>query len=270
MKININLNDIEYLITTNEQALKQGCTVKLGGVKLRLNKLPGDELQNYVLNFLQWYFVIIMMKDAIREGDTNRICMLLKHMIPFFYSHSELSKYMAECIDYILKVEHTLSPKLAVRVKAASVVNPKGKLGKNKAADLQKENQVKFLKTLIRTLGANKTEKAIMSITKAAPTILAVCDNFDKMMKLKTVDKTHKTRSRDEDIGAILDKLTELSLWTFQESRVLDLKVSDSPFDFDREKFKAVVSQTVTRLLRNLPVMESDSEAESDDELVNV
>lgn len=107
-----------------------------------------------------------------------------------FYSHSKLLRYMAECIDYILKVEHVLSSKLAVRVQAASVVNHKGKPGKNKAADLQKENQVKFLKTLIRTLGANKTEKAITNITKAAPTVLSVCDSFDKMMKLKSIDKT--------------------------------------------------------------------------------
>jgi hypothetical protein len=41
----------------------------------------------------------------------------------------------------------------------------------NKAADFQKENQVLVLKELIGSLGSNKTEHAISTVSKAAPVI---------------------------------------------------------------------------------------------------
>jgi hypothetical protein len=96
---------------------------------------------------------------------------MLKMMIPLFYHHSPLSKYMVECIDYILKTELLLPPKIAIQVRVSSFVNPKGKKGKNKAADMQKENQVKELKDLIRGLGSNKTENSIVRLSKAYPVI---------------------------------------------------------------------------------------------------
>ncbi|WAR02021.1 hypothetical protein MAR_008579, partial [Mya arenaria] len=35
--------------------------------------------------------------------------------------HSRLSKYLTECIDYILKTEHTLSSNMSLKVQAGSV-----------------------------------------------------------------------------------------------------------------------------------------------------
>lgn len=73
-----------------------------------------DDLHNYVFQFMQWYFVVIQMKDSIKEGDIYRTNIVLKSMIPFFYSHSYLSKYLTECVDYILKTEIILPPDLAL------------------------------------------------------------------------------------------------------------------------------------------------------------
>ena len=101
-----------------------------------------DDLYNYLRNYLQWYFVLVQILDAIREGDMERTNISLKMMLPFFYSHSELSKYFDECVDYILKTEVVLPPGVAVQVRAASFVNLKGGVGNNKAADMHTENEV--------------------------------------------------------------------------------------------------------------------------------
>lgn len=71
-----------------------------------------DDLHNYVFQFMQWYFVVIQMKDSIKEGDIYRTNIVLKSMIPFFYSHSYLSKYLTACVDFILKTEIILPPDL--------------------------------------------------------------------------------------------------------------------------------------------------------------
>lgn len=80
-----------------------------------------DDLYNYVNNYLQWYFVILQLQDTIHEGDVTRTNIILKTII--FYSHSALSKYFTECIDYILKTEIILPPDAALRVSAATFVN---------------------------------------------------------------------------------------------------------------------------------------------------
>lgn len=78
-----------------------------------------------------------------------------------------------------------------------------------KTADLHKENQVKSLKDLIKGLGANKTEKSIVAVTKTSPTINidTIVKNLDCMVNENTVKTTHKTRSRDSDIKCLLQKL---------------------------------------------------------------
>lgn len=68
----------------------------------RINK-ETDDIQNYSMCFLQYIFLIWNFMDAIKEGDIFRTNVCLKTMIPLFYCHSELSKYLAECIDYIQK-----------------------------------------------------------------------------------------------------------------------------------------------------------------------
>lgn len=63
--------------------------------------------------------------------------------MPLFYSHSSLSKYMTECIDFVLKTETLLTTKMALKVRAASFINPTGRPGHNKAADIEKEIRLK-------------------------------------------------------------------------------------------------------------------------------
>lgn len=50
-----------------------------------LNIAPADDLNNYVRNFIQWYYVILNFQDTIKEGDIYRTNVILKIMIPFFF-----------------------------------------------------------------------------------------------------------------------------------------------------------------------------------------
>ena len=175
-----------------------------------VSAIKSDDLHSYVLSFLQYYFVLLNFKDAIAEGDIFRVSNTLKLMVPFFYNHSALSKYMVECIDYVLKTEILLPVKLSLQVRVASFVNPKGKIGKNKASDMQKENQVKEIKDFIKGLGANKTENSIVKLSKAAPVINDIVVNIDGHLNYKDIKSSHKSRSEEEDLQNILLVLREV------------------------------------------------------------
>ncbi|XP_050405827.2 uncharacterized protein LOC126821449 [Patella vulgata] len=98
----------------------------------------------------------------------------------------------------------------------------KGVKGKNKAAYVEKENQVKYLKELIRGLGRWKTEDNISRITKAGPVVKLVSDNFESLLDVKGYSTTHKVKSSEEDLKAIQKELTELQPFNKTSDRTLD------------------------------------------------
>lgn len=170
-----------------------------------------------------------------------------------FYCHSELSKYLAECIDYIKKTEILLSTKMSMKVRAASFINKSGRIGKNKPADMEKENQVKLLKELIRGLGSNKTENAIVGISKAAPVIESVVHHFDEEAGICEVRTTHKSRSLESDLKVMLEKTRELDPFSNQGRSLQSYKgINANPiYSVNKEKFHQVVLRTAQRLRRD-------------------
>ena len=74
-------------------------------------------------------------------------------------------------------------------------VSQRTKAFQNKEADFQKENhQVLVLKELIGSLGSNKTEHAIITVSKAAPVIQDIVNNVDQMVNVESKQSSQKKR----------------------------------------------------------------------------
>uniref|UniRef100_A0A8W8NTK5 DUF6589 domain-containing protein n=1 Tax=Magallana gigas TaxID=29159 RepID=A0A8W8NTK5_MAGGI len=241
--------------------------LKNRNIKFMHNKYKEEVFHTIMGEIVEDLICTFPKLDAIKEGDSDRTNITLKFCIPIFFSHSILSKYLEECVDYILKTEVLLTEKLAMKVRYGSFVNLTGHKGENKAADLQKENEVLVLKELIRGLGSNKTEKAIDTITKAAPVIQDIVDNFDKMSNISHRNTHHRKRSSEGDIKCILKVIVPLKIWNYTEGRTLESfkKIKKSPFDFERCQFKEAINRKIQRLKRGISVPESSDE-ESDQE----
>lgn len=162
-----------------------------------------------------------------------------------------------------------LSLRLALRVRLSSYVNPKGGKGKNKAADTQKENEVRVSKDFIRGLGANKTEHAIVTISKAAPVISDISANFDRVLKIKDKGTTHKKGDDQTDLMTLVNSLKQLHIWNYVRGRELSKssKVTETPFNFDKNMFKLSVLTTANRLKLGIPISDLEEEdMDGDDE----
>ncbi|XP_014667743.1 PREDICTED: LOW QUALITY PROTEIN: uncharacterized protein LOC106809250 [Priapulus caudatus] len=246
----LSINVQVFTIKIAEGNLNIGCTVlPISGLPIMVRRVadkvdPVDDLSNYVLQYLQWYFIMIHLSDAIHEGDVIRTNVILKEMIPFFYSHSYLSKYFVECVDYILKTEVLLPPAIGMRVRAASFVSTHGGNGNNKPTDLQKENEVKMIKELIKGLGSNKTEQSIIAVSKAAPVMMDICANFDKMLQTPKHGTTHKKRPADEDLQTLLRTLKTVNIWGNACRTLHAFKgIARSPFKFDKTSFSVCCTE---------------------------
>ena len=221
-----------------------------------------DEIFNYCNTLCHWSMQIMHMSDTAAEGDLTRVIPNLMTNIPFFYSHSYLSKYFVECIDYILKVRQA-SPQVASRILEGSFVNARGGKGKNCESDLKTEHSVGNRKLLIKLLGANKTENAIARVTNAADILADIISKFDAGMHLGERSGRHTHSITEEQKKFINKSVQELKPFDKQLGRKC-LGFSNMKFVYDKikkEKMTYHLAKTTKRVLMGMTV----ETAEDDD-----
>ncbi|KAK3106929.1 hypothetical protein FSP39_003265 [Pinctada imbricata] len=251
----------------SSQQIKKGVTVNLPEYSFNIKEeKPLDQLNCFAINYLNWYYVLLVFKDVIAEGNLEMTNIVLIFLIPLFYSHYKYSKYMVECIDFILKTEYLLTPRMSLKVRAGAFINVTGQSGKNKAADMHKENEVKQIKQAIKSLGANKTEKSIVKISKSNPVIERISENLCCMLDIQSCKTTHKSRSEDVDISTLVDQLMQNDVWNLSHGRQLASfpNMSKSPYTFDFDSFKDCCMNTAQRLRRGVMLRDEESESQSD------
>ncbi|KAK6175941.1 hypothetical protein SNE40_014314 [Patella caerulea] len=242
--------------------------VHLGGHIMSENQ-EIDELQNYCSNLCHWALHLIELDDTAKEGDMSRLLLNCRYSIPFFYSHSALSKYLVENIDFIIKTEYLLSPLQKLRVLEGSFVNVRGGVAQNVESDLVQEHSVCNQKSLIKSLGANKTEKAISRITRAADMISSICDKFDKTVNLKPKGSRHSKCISETDTQIISKSLRKLRPFKFTNGRkcngfnnIKSLPLSKSKVPMMKDRMNLIIR----RLTNGQAVLFDEQEAPEIDE----
>lgn len=211
-----------------------------------------DDLYNYTNQFLMWYLHFVEFQDGIKEGDPYRTNINIKRMIPFFYSHSNRSKYAVECIDYILKSEVLLPESLSMRLRLSSFVNPHGLKGGNKPADMQQENNILVLKDIIKGLGAHKTNNAMERASAAAPVIAETVENHLSNLGCHIRRGLHFTKDKSEDVKHLVDILGTVEPFEVVENRkmVPFSSFRRNPFSTISCEFQSHLLKIITRLRR--------------------
>ncbi|WAR09365.1 LOW QUALITY PROTEIN: hypothetical protein MAR_019323, partial [Mya arenaria] len=152
-----------------------------------------DDVQKYSISLSRVARYFILFCEAIKASDINMITVVMKRFIPLFIGLSSYkSKYAIECVDFLTKTECYLS-------------EYDSRPGKNKPAEMQQENNIKLVKHVIRGLGAGKTDKAMMRVSKAAPVVSELWTSKHRAEK-----KKKKSKSLKEDLLVLSTKLRAL------------------------------------------------------------
>jgi hypothetical protein len=106
---------------------------------------------------------------------------------------------MVELINFLTKTEYLLSPRDSTAVKLTSFVNPSGRSGRNKPADMQQENNIKSVKNVVKGHGSGKTDRALVRASKAAPAINYVTDSFKTSVGLSASGPSKKYNKSDAE-----------------------------------------------------------------------
>lgn len=181
-----------------------------------------DLVKEYSLCLLRYFFILTDVKDAVREGDGDRLATLHKLLLLHFKSDSGYNAYAIEMLIVILQNEVFLTEAESHQSKWAAIANWKGGNGNNMEMDLLQENINRDLKKGIKCMGANKTDKSIERLSRAAGGLDEIIRNFDEQVGVKARSSSHSHKSSTYDEQQVLGDLIQLKPFLSIENRKHD------------------------------------------------
>lgn len=230
---------------------------------IELSNESPDLVREYSLLLLKYYFLVVDIKDAVREGNGERINQLHKQLLHHFKTDSGYNAYGIEMFVSIIQNEVLLSEEEAYQCTWAATANWTGSKAKNLEIDLMQENRNRDLKKLIKSMGANKTDKAIERASKAVGGVRKVVQNFEAQAAIHAKSTAHGHKSSSLDELKILKDLHNLKPFTYESGRKHTSfpSVSSDPLcDLEEGKFNDWLKRHKKNLLYNVPTMEGYAE----------
>ena len=224
-----------------------------------------DFVRNYSLRLLQYYFILCDIKDAVHEGNGDRLVTLHKQLLLHLKSLPGFNTYAIEMLINVVKNTLFLSPAQAHRCIWASTANWKGGAGKNVEIDLLQENRNRDLKKMIKGMGANKTDKAIEMASRAVAGSKQIVENFDCMVYQDGHSSSHSHASSikdEEKVSSDLRILKPFSIKPQQKHTSFGNIGSDPLESIDRKKFDEWHANHKKNLMLDAPIDDEDDEEE--------
>ena len=231
-----------------------------------------DWIMNYSLSLLQYYFILVDFKDAVKEGNGKQLSILHKQLLHHFKSIPGYNAYAIEMLIKIIQSEVFLTQAEANQVMWAGTVNWKGGDAKNIEIDLLQENRNKDLKNLIKGMGANKTTKAITRASRAAGGVRQIVDNFDDNVSLAKKSSAHTHRSIEKDVDTVLADLSTLKPFTYSQGRKYKSfpKIEgDNLSSLNDADFELWLLKHKNNLLLSAPLQVDEEEIEEEENISN-
>lgn len=175
----------------------------------------------YACETLSLCLLLKEFKDAIREGDGDRVMAFSKYLFPIFKA-SGRRNYAIEAFTLLCQYYFILPPQLAEQLKWSRFINDHGYCGKNISMDLHMEHLNKLCKTSIQGLGANKSVKAIQRVGKTVGVTDDLINNFDLQNNVASISGVHNEKSMEKDLNMIIKELQEIRAFKVTSDKVHD------------------------------------------------
>lgn len=197
------------------------------------NPEPKDDVFDYHCGFMNMALLLRNFKDAIKEGDGDRIIKCIKmFLLHFKEDGSGSTKYSLEALYLLFQVNALLSPREAERLKWNRTVNNQGGEGNNVAMDVALEHDNHALKEIIRGLGANISEQSVLRVCRAFFVLMKLHHLLDSEISVKEVSGKHTKKSVKEDLMKVVKTLTEQHVFEKQPTREPMYCFPDCPRDY--------------------------------------
>ncbi len=211
-----------------------------------------DGVWSYGMNIIKCFMLLLDFKDAVSTGNGDHLCILRKQLLIHFFSTPGFNEFAIEMLSNTLQSGVLLSEAEAHRCKWAATANWKGGHGKNVEIDLFQENRNCEMKKLIKSMGANKTDKAIERASKASGGVTKIVEAFEQQVNIAQKSATHSHKSSIKDEAVIRADLRSLKPFQKQDGRAFEsfMNISDNPTSsFNQAKFDTWVKRHKNNIL---------------------
>ena len=169
-----------------------------------------DEVYEYAREALTLMLLHEEFKDAIREGDGERVLRVWKFLLIIFKA-SNKSNYSIEAFNLLAQYYILLPPRLSQQLLWSRFINTHGKQGRNIPCDLHLEHLNRSLKTAICSLGANILPNAIERAGRCIGTVVSLCHHFDTSCGIVPASTAHSSAKLEKDIQVTVNELVNTS-----------------------------------------------------------
>lgn len=170
---------------------------------------------DYACEALGLGLLIMDFKDAVREGDGDRVLSLWKYLLLLFKA-SERKNYAIEALTLLAQYSVILPPNLAEQLKWSRFVNVHGRPGHNISCDLHMEHLNRQVKVAIDGLGPNKSKKAIGRVGKAMGILSEATKSYDAKVGINAPSGKHSDSKVMNDIKCVTEKLLDCDIFNPQ------------------------------------------------------
>ena len=182
-----------------------------------MSKSP-DGVFNYAAAVLNDCLLLMELRDAIHEGDGDRIIRIWKFMLVYYRSGNH-TNYALEAFHLQCMVNAVATPRVAHQLTWSRVVNTRGGPGNNIPIDLHNERLNRILKNSIGDMGANVSEKAIVKRSKSLKGVIDILDAFDSDTEINPSSSHHSMPSQRKDEDTVLEQLLKTKVFDYTPGR---------------------------------------------------
>lgn len=194
-------------------------------IKFSFNNFPksrnhkdDDEVHNYSCHLLSIGCFYLVYKDAIKEGDGERVLDCWRYLLPIFHN-SGRRNYSNEALHFLCQYHQDLPPQQAQQLLYSRFVNTRGVRGRNIPLDLHQEHLNKLCKDCVKGLGSNKTKQGITRCSKALGILHDLLKNFDENNHVVSANGAHHSPSYKQDLNLILEELQQTKVFDIVPNR---------------------------------------------------
>ena len=183
--------------------------------------LVNDDMMNYQCSLLEFGMIQLNFHDAILEGDGERVLQSWKFMLLYLKKDGAASRKYAVQGLYLLLQTHALLPERdAHRLIWNRFHKARRGQGGNIPLDLALEHNNLLIKTIMRKLGSNATNKKAMDrLDKALHANKALLDNYDVFCGVIKRSGKHFAKSAEKDLHKIIAELVSQNAMAYTPGR---------------------------------------------------
>ena len=162
-----------------------------------------DQVQDYAREILTLGLLWYGFKDAIREGDGDRVMRYWRYFLLLFKACGR-KNYSCEAAKLLFS-DKTLSPRMQTQLRFSRFVNVHGRQGTNVPLDLHCEHLNRVVKDALINMGSNWTDKSINRAGRSVGVLSNLCQLLQEADSGKQTPPSHA-----RDLQRLLSCLADL------------------------------------------------------------